>query len=99
MKTVPLGQITCNLDSKRIPLNGSERAKRSQTKLYPYIGANNVVDYIDDYIFDTIIFGPKDPNFITYRFFCEVTHFFGSLSNPYLAKTPETSAIDPHAFS
>ena len=52
MKTVPLGQITCNLDSKRIPLNGSERAKRSQTKLYPYIGANNVVDYIDDYIFD-----------------------------------------------
>jgi type I restriction enzyme, S subunit len=52
MKTVPLEQITCNLDSKRIPLNGSERAKRSQTKLYPYIGANNIVDYIDDYIFD-----------------------------------------------
>jgi len=33
--------------------------------------------FIDNYIFDTIIFGPKDPNFITYRFFCEVTHFFG----------------------
>jgi len=33
--------------------------------------------FIDDFIFDTIIFGPKDPNFITYRFFCEVTHFFG----------------------
>jgi len=33
--------------------------------------------FIDDFIFDTIIFGPKDPTFITYRFFCEVTHFFG----------------------
>jgi sec-independent protein translocase protein TatC len=33
--------------------------------------------FIDDYIFNTVIFGPKDPNFITYRFFCEVTHFFG----------------------
>jgi len=33
--------------------------------------------FIDDFIFDTIIFGPKDPSFITYRFFCEVTHFFG----------------------
>ncbi|MDI1318490.1 twin-arginine translocase subunit TatC [Flavobacterium sp.] len=33
--------------------------------------------FIDDYIFDTIIFGPKDPNFITYRFFCELTHYFG----------------------
>lgn len=33
--------------------------------------------FIDDYIFDTIIFGPKDPNFITYRFFCQLTRFFG----------------------
>jgi len=33
--------------------------------------------FIDDFIFDTIIFGPKDPSFVTYRFFCEVTHFFG----------------------
>jgi sec-independent protein translocase protein TatC len=33
--------------------------------------------FIDDFIFDTVIFGPKDPTFITYRFFCEVTHFFG----------------------
>jgi sec-independent protein translocase protein TatC len=33
--------------------------------------------FIDGYIFDTIIFGPKNPSFITYRFFCEVTHFFG----------------------
>ena len=33
--------------------------------------------FIDDYIFDTIIFGPKDPNFITYRFFCQLTRFCG----------------------
>ena len=33
--------------------------------------------FIDDYIFNTIIFGPKDPNFITYHFFCELTHYFG----------------------
>ena len=33
--------------------------------------------FIDGFIFDTIIFGPKNPSFITYRFFCEVTHFFG----------------------
>ena len=33
--------------------------------------------FIDDFIFDTIIFGPNNPSFITYRFFCEVTHFFG----------------------
>jgi len=25
--------------------------------------------FIDDFIFDTVIFGPKDPTFITYRFF------------------------------
>lgn len=34
--------------------------------------------FIDDYIFDTIIFGPKDPNFVTYRFFCQLTRFFGA---------------------
>ena len=33
--------------------------------------------FIDDFIFDTLIFGPKDPTFVTYRFFCEMTHFFG----------------------
>ena len=33
--------------------------------------------FIDDFIFDTIIFGPKSPDFVTYKFFCELTHFFG----------------------
>lgn len=30
-----------------------------------------------DIIFDTIIFGPKEPDFITYRIMCEVTKYFG----------------------
>lgn len=29
-------------------------------------------------LFDTIIFGPKDPNFITYRLFCKFTKLFSS---------------------
>lgn len=33
--------------------------------------------FFDKFIFDTIIFGPKDPNFITYQFFCKMTRFFG----------------------
>jgi len=31
-----------------------------------------------DFIFDVIVFGPKDPNFITYRFFCEIAQIFGA---------------------
>ncbi len=34
-----------------------------------------------DFVFDKILFGPKDKSFITYRFFCEVAQFFGSTSN------------------
>lgn len=30
-----------------------------------------------DFIFGTIIFGPKDPNFITYRLFCELSQSLG----------------------
>lgn len=44
------GEITINYDKKRIPLSGSEREKR-QGK-YRYYGAQGVIDYIDDYIFD-----------------------------------------------
>ncbi|PKP13253.1 MAG: twin-arginine translocase subunit TatC [Bacteroidetes bacterium HGW-Bacteroidetes-3] len=31
-----------------------------------------------DFIFNKIIFAPKDPNFITYRAFCAVSRFFGT---------------------
>jgi sec-independent protein translocase protein TatC len=33
--------------------------------------------FVSDYIFDVIIFGPKSPDFITYRFFCDLSHLLG----------------------
>lgn len=47
-----LGDVVNNLDSRRIPLNSEERIAKSKEGLYPYIGANNIVGYIDEYIFD-----------------------------------------------
>ena len=38
------------LDSKRIPLEVSERKKRIGK--YPYYGASGIIDYVNDYIFD-----------------------------------------------
>src|SRR5690625_1695996 len=29
------------------------------------------------FIFDQILFAPKDPNFITYRILCKISDFFG----------------------
>ena len=52
MKLLRLGQITENLDNKRIPLNSLQREAKGKKKLYPYIGANNILGYIDEYIFD-----------------------------------------------
>lgn len=43
-----IGDITKNLDSKRIPVKESERKKGP----YPYYGASGIVDYVDSYIFD-----------------------------------------------
>ena len=43
-------EVSINYDKKRIPLSGAERGKR-QGK-YRYYGAQGVIDYIDDYIFD-----------------------------------------------
>ncbi|MDY0089157.1 MAG: twin-arginine translocase subunit TatC [Flavobacteriaceae bacterium] len=33
--------------------------------------------FFSDFIFNKILFGPKDPNFITYRFFCNLTQYVG----------------------
>ncbi len=33
--------------------------------------------FVSDYIFNIIIFGPKSPDFITYRFFCDLSHQLG----------------------
>ena len=45
-----IGALVDFFDSKRVPLNSRQRAKR-QGK-YPYYGASGVVDHIDDYIFE-----------------------------------------------
>ncbi|MCW6109219.1 restriction endonuclease subunit S [Clostridium sporogenes] len=52
MKKYRIDEITINLDNIRKPLNNVERNKISKRKLYPYYGANNLMDYVDEYIFD-----------------------------------------------
>lgn len=47
---VRLGDVAECLDNKRIPLNSAEREKMKGD--IPYYGANGIVDYINDYIFD-----------------------------------------------
>jgi type I restriction enzyme S subunit len=49
-KKVKLEDITTNLDKLRIPLSSNERSKLS--KIYPYYGAQSIVDYVDRYLFD-----------------------------------------------
>lgn len=46
-----------------------------RSSIFIILGA--VVAFIfSDFIFNTIIFGPKDSNFVTYQFFCEVAKTF-----------------------
>jgi len=52
MKKVKLGEVTINIDNRRKPLNNLQRIEKSLTKKYPYCGANNIIDFIDEYIFD-----------------------------------------------
>lgn len=47
-KKVRIGDITENLDSKRIPVSAKERKNGK----YPYYGASGIVDYVSDYLFD-----------------------------------------------
>ena len=49
-KWVKLGEVTNNFDGKRVPLSRDVRAKRKGT--FRYYGATEIVDYIDDYLFD-----------------------------------------------
>lgn len=44
------GQVATNYDRKRKPLSNMERFGRKGT--YPYYGATEIMDYIDEYIFD-----------------------------------------------
>ncbi|MCG9793777.1 restriction endonuclease subunit S [Flavobacterium algicola] len=45
-----IGESSINKDGDRIPLSKTERLKRKG--IYDYYGAQGVIDYIDDYIFD-----------------------------------------------
>ncbi len=47
---VRLEDITVNFDKLRIPLSSSERADLK--KIYPYFGAQGIIDYVHDYLFD-----------------------------------------------
>lgn len=47
-----LEDIVVNLDSRRIPLNAQQREEIRGSGKYPYIGANGVIDFIDEFIFD-----------------------------------------------
>ncbi|MBR4029543.1 MAG: restriction endonuclease subunit S [Alistipes sp.] len=56
----------CNvLDNKRVPLNDEQRT----SGIYPYCGANGIVDYIDRYIFDEdlILIAEDGGNFDQYE--------------------------------
>lgn len=49
-KTYRFDEVSINFDKKRVPLSSMQREKRRGT--YRYYGAQGVIDYIDDYIFD-----------------------------------------------
>ena len=49
-QTATIKHLTKNLDGKRVPLSGEIRAE--QKRIYPYYGANGVIDYVEDYIFE-----------------------------------------------
>ncbi len=50
-----------------------------------------IVAYMfSDYIFDTIIFGPTQPNFFTYRFFCDTSHYLGFADSICIEELPFT---------
>jgi len=44
----PLGDLTENLDSIRVPVKENDRRRGP----YPYYGASGIVDYVDGYLFD-----------------------------------------------
>lgn len=50
LKLKKLGELVEILNNKRIPLSSKERANLS--KIYPYYGAQGIVDFVDSYIFD-----------------------------------------------
>jgi len=47
-----------------------------------------VVYFFADWIFDKVIFGPTDVNFITYRFFCDLSHKLGFADSICVTEMP-----------
>ena len=47
-----------------------------------------VTFFVSDYIFDVIIFGPTDANFITYRFFCDLSRQLGFAESICVTEMP-----------
>ncbi|MBB1535197.1 restriction endonuclease subunit S [Leptotrichia sp.] len=47
-----LGDLIISYNNKRKALNNVERNKKKEGKLYPYYGANGVVDYINEYMIE-----------------------------------------------
>ena len=45
-----LSDITKNFDNLRVPLSSKQR--ENLKKIYPYYGAQNIIDYVDGYLFD-----------------------------------------------
>ena len=49
-ETFRFDEVTINFDRKRVPLSAKQRSERQGN--YRYYGAQGVIDYVDDYIFD-----------------------------------------------
>lgn len=47
---VTVSDVTENFDNIRIPLSSKQR--KNLKKIYPYYGAQNIIDYVEDYLFD-----------------------------------------------
>ena len=45
-----LGEVSVNHDARRVPVKAADRKPRP----YPYYGAQGIVDYVDDFIFDGV---------------------------------------------
>ena len=52
MVKIELKEIVSNHDNRRKALNAVERGNKKTNPQYPYYGANGIVDFIDEYIFD-----------------------------------------------
>jgi type I restriction enzyme S subunit len=58
-EVVPLRYAFYNLDHRRIPVAGEDRA--TVEKIYPYYGASGIIDHVEDYLFDeTLILVAED---------------------------------------